>query len=100
MARSEVADERNYSVAAQNCHHKSSGAYTGEVSSEMLHSLFITYCIVGHSERREYFFETNSMIAEKVDRCLDRFINPIFCCGEPLDSREAGTQNDYVSLQL
>jgi triosephosphate isomerase len=100
MTRSEVGEEHNYEVAAQNCYHKKSGAFTGEVSVEMLHSMGINYCIVGHSERREYFNETNAMLADKVNLCLDHFITPIFCCGEPLQIREAGTQNDFVSVQL
>ena len=100
MTRSEVAEEKNYYAAAQNCYHKKSGAYTGEVSVEMLHSLKIVYCVVGHSERREYFSETNAMLADKVDLCLESFITPIFCCGEPLAIRESGTQNDYVAQQL
>src|SRR4030095_3550663 len=100
MTRSEVTDEKNYYAAAQNCYHKKSGAYTGEVSVEMLHSLKIIYCVVGHSERREYFSETNAMLADKVNLCLENFITPIFCCGEALAIREAGTQNDYVALQL
>ncbi len=101
MTRSEVeTGERNFYVAAQNCHHKKSGAYTGEVSAEMLHSMNVKYCVVGHSERREYFQETNAMLAEKVDLCLEYFVTPIFCCGEPLNIREAGTQNDYVAVQL
>jgi triosephosphate isomerase (TIM) len=93
MANSEVADERNYSVAAQNCYNKKSGAYTGEVSVEMLHSIGIQYCVIGHSERREYFGESNKMLAEKAALCLEYEITPIFCCGEPLAIREAGTQN-------
>ena len=100
MTRSEVEEEKNYHVAAQNCHHKKSGAYTGEVSVEMLHSMNINYCVVGHSERREYNQETNAMLADKVNLCLDSFITPIFCCGEPLAIREAGTQNDFVAAQL
>ena len=100
MTRSEVADEKNYYAAAQNCYHKRSGAYTGEVSVEMLHSLQIMYCIVGHSERREYFSETNAMLADKVNLCLENFITPIFCCGEALAIREAETQNEYVARQL
>jgi len=100
MTRSEVANEKNYYAAAQNCYHKKSGAFTGEVSVEMLHSLKIIYCVVGHSERREYFSETNAMLADKVNLCLENFITPIFCCGEALAIREAGTQNDYVALQL
>src|SRR5688572_13649065 len=67
MARSEVDGEKNYHIAAQNCHHKKSGAYTGEISAEMLHSVGIGYCIVGHSERREYFHESNADLAEKVN---------------------------------
>lgn len=100
MTRSEVEDEINYEVAAQNCHHKKSGAYTGEVSVEMLHSTGVNYCIVGHSERREYFAESNAMLADKINLCLDYLITPIFCCGEPLAIREAGTQNDFVAVQL
>ena len=100
MTRSEVEEEHNYHAAAQNCHHKKSGAYTGEVSVEMLHSMNINYCVVGHSERREYNQETNAMLADKVNLCLESFITPIFCCGEPLAIREAGTQNDFVAAQL
>ena len=100
MTRSEVAEETNYHAAAQNCYHKKSGAYTGEVSAEMIHSIGIPYCIIGHSERREYFHETNSILAEKINLCLENFISPIFCCGEPLNIREAGTQNDFVAIQL
>lgn len=100
MARSETAEEKNYYAAAQNCYHKKEGAYTGEVSADMLHSMNINYCVLGHSERREYFGETNAMLAEKVNICLHTFITPIFCCGEPLSVREAGTQNEYVAQQL
>jgi triosephosphate isomerase len=100
MTRSEVDEETNYYVAAQNCYQKKSGAFTGEISAEMLHSINVPYCVIGHSERREYFNESNAVLAEKVDICLANFITPIFCCGEPLAIREAGTQNDYVSAQL
>lgn len=100
MARSEVENELNFHVSAQNCHHKNAGAYTGEVSAEMLHSMGVPYCLVGHSERREYFAETNVVLAEKINNCFDNFMTPIFCCGEPLAVREAGTQNDYVAMQL
>jgi len=100
MTRSEVAEEKNYYPAAQNCYHKKSGAFTGEVSVEMLHSLNITYCVVGHSERREYFSETNAVLAEKVNLCLANFITPVFCCGEALSIREAGSQNEFVAQQL
>jgi triosephosphate isomerase len=100
MAKSETAAENNYFVAAQNCYNKKSGAYTGEVSVEMLQSIGIQFCVLGHSERREYFQESNKMLAEKLDLCLQSNITPIFCCGEPLNIREAGTQNSYVETQL
>ena len=100
MTRSEVEEEKNYYTAAQNCYHKKSGAFTGEVSAEMLHSLGVPYCVIGHSERREYFGESNAVLADKLNLCLEHFITPIFCCGEPLSIREQGTQNEYVALQL
>lgn len=100
MTRSDVEEEYNYYAAAQNCHHRKSGAFTGEVSAEMLHSMNIHYCIIGHSERREYNGETNAMLAEKVNLCFENFITPVFCCGEPLTVREAGTQNEFVAAQL
>ncbi len=100
MTRSEVQEEQHYYAASQNCYHKKSGAYTGEVSAEMIHSLGINYCIVGHSERREYFSENNAVLAEKVDLCFEHFITPVFCCGESLEIRETGTQNHYVAAQL
>jgi triosephosphate isomerase len=100
MARSEVDGAKNYYVAAQNCYNKKSGAYTGEVSAEMIHSIGVPYCVLGHSERREYFGESNAVLADKLDLCLENFITPIFCCGEPLSIREAGTQNEHVATQL
>ncbi len=100
MTNSVLADEQNYHIAAQNCHHKDSGAYTGEVSATMLKSVRVAYCIVGHSERREYFHETNDLLAEKVSVCLQQGITPIFCCGEPLAVRESGNQNDHVAVQV
>jgi triosephosphate isomerase len=100
MTRSEVENDKNYHAASQNCYHKVSGAYTGEVSPSMLHSIGVPFCIVGHSERREYFNENDGILAEKVNLCLSNYITPIFCCGEPLAIREAGTQNDFVARQL
>ncbi len=100
MANSEVAEEPNFFIAAQNCHEKSAGAYTGEISVEMLKSIRIEYCIIGHSERRQYFGETNEVLARKIDVCLEYEICPIFCCGEPLPIREAGEENSYVEVQL
>jgi triosephosphate isomerase len=87
-------------IAAQNCHHKVSGAYTGEVSVDMLDSLGVQYVIVGHSERREYFGETDEMLAEKVNLLLEKQMIPIFCCGEPLEIRKAGNHESHVGSQV
>ncbi|MFI5155029.1 MAG: triose-phosphate isomerase [Chitinophagales bacterium] len=100
MANSELEDAKNYFAAAQNCYQKKSGAFTGEVSAEMLHSIGIKYCVLGHSERREYFGETNQALAEKINLCLSNQITPIFCCGESLQIRDLGTQNEFVEIQL
>ncbi len=97
---SKLAGKKNVYVAAQNCYNKMNGAYTGETSVEMLQSIGIQYVILGHSERREYFNESNIMLAEKVNICLANGLKPIFCCGEPLAIREAGTQNSFVETQL
>lgn len=98
--KNSIAGKQNVLVAAQNCYTKVTGAYTGEVSVEMLKSIGIPYVIIGHSERREYFNETNAILADKVNICFEYGIKPIFCCGEALDIREAGTQNSYVENQL
>jgi triosephosphate isomerase len=95
-----IEGKENMFIAAQNCHHKTSGAYTGEVSVSMLSSIGIKYCLVGHSERREYFAESNETLAEKVNLCLAENIKPVFCCGESLSIRDSGTQNEYVGIQL
>lgn len=95
-----INGKQNVLVAAQNCYTKHSGAYTGEVSAEMLKSIGVPYVIIGHSERREYFNESNAMLADKVNVCFEYGLKPIFCCGEALDIREAGTQNSYVENQL
>jgi triosephosphate isomerase len=85
---------------AQNCSNKESGAYTGEVSAAQLASVGVEYVIVGHSERREHFGETNQMLKEKIQRALKNEITPIFCCGEPLEVRNANKQLEYVKQQL
>ncbi|MDX1627696.1 MAG: triose-phosphate isomerase [Fulvivirga sp.] len=87
-------------LAAQNCNENESGAYTGEVSAAMLQSVGAEYVILGHSERREYFHETNEQLAKKVDVALSHNLTPIFCCGEPLEIREANTYIEYVQDQL
>ena len=95
-----LSGKRNVFVAAQNCSANKNGAYTGEVSAEMLQSMDIKFVIIGHSERREYNHEDNALLAKKVDIAMAHGIAPIFCCGEPLQIREAGTQNDHVEKQL
>lgn len=100
MTKTMLDKANNYSAAAQNCHEKKSGAYTGEISAPMLQSMGIGYCIIGHSERREYNNESNETLAAKLDACLEHSITPIFCCGEPIGIRETGSQNEYVASQL
>ncbi len=100
MAQQKIGNAENCFIAAQNCYSKKSGAYTGEVSVEMLQSLNIRYVVIGHSERREYFAESNQFLAEKLDIILEYNITPIFCCGEPLSIRDAETQNEFVAKQL
>ena len=87
-------------LAAQNCHSEASGAYTGEVSAAMLKSAEVEYVIIGHSERREYFKEDDAMLAKKVNQALNNELQVIFCCGEPLEIRDANTQNAYVESQI
>ncbi len=96
----DIALENNFSVGAQNCSNQESGAYTGEISAAMLKSMDLEFCLVGHSERRKYFNEDSKMLAEKVDLLLDNAINPIFCCGEALEEREANNHFDVIGKQL
>ena len=95
-----IAGIPNLAVAAQNCHEKASGAYTGEISAPMLASSGVNYVILGHSERRQYFQETNAQLAAKVDAALANGLTPLFCCGESLDLREGGNFLEYVAQQL
>ena len=99
-ATSTLAGKQNVFVAAQNCHQKSNGAYTGEISAPMFASVGVKHIVLGHSERREYFAESDALLAEKVNAVLAIDSTPIFCCGEPLEIREAGTQNSFVEAQL
>jgi triosephosphate isomerase (TIM) len=78
-----------FSLSAQNCSYHDYGAFTGEISPAMLRFMNIGYCIIGHSERRQYFHETDEIIAKKIDACLRNHVSPIFCCGESLDERNA-----------
>jgi len=100
LVKEKLKGKENVFVAAQNCSNKKSGAYTGETSVEMLQSIGVEYVIIGHSERREYFNESNQLLAEKIDIALEFGLTPIFCCGEALSIREAETQNAYVEEQL
>ncbi len=93
-------EDSNVQLGAQNMHPKQEGAYTGEVSAVMLRSLFCTYVILGHSERREYFKETDAFINEKVLAALESSLKPILCVGETLDQREAGETMSVVKTQL
>ena len=90
----------NVKVAAQNCHHKLSGAYTGEVSTAMLADLGLDYVIVGHSERRAFNAETNSLLAEKVDAALSQNLKVIYCFGETLEERKSNVHFDLVRTQI
>lgn len=87
-------------VGAQNVSQFENGAYTGEVSANMLRSMDIDYCLVGHSERRKYFGETDDLLARKIKALLKHDMTPVFCCGETLSEREAGRQEAVVLGQL
>lgn len=100
MAARKINGQPGYAVSAQNCHQKASGAYTGEVAAPMLASMGLSYVVLGHSERREYFREDDALLAAKVDIALANGLTPVFCCGEPLAIREADTQNAFVAEQL
>jgi triosephosphate isomerase (TIM) len=98
--KSKTDNSFNFFTAAQNCAAEKSGAYTGEVSCEMINSIGIKYVVIGHSERREYYNETNEVLAKKVNLALENNLSSIFCCGEPLQIREAETQNAHIETQL
>ena len=95
-----VIEDSTVQLGAQNVYPKSEGAYTGEVSPVMLRSLFCTYVILGHSERREYFGETDAFINEKVVSSLESSLKPILCVGETLDQRESEETTNVIKTQL
>ena len=97
---SESINTNIIAVGAQNCADKISGAFTGEVSAAMVASTGAKYVILGHSERRAYYGETNAILKEKVLLALGNGLTPIFCIGEVLDEREAGKQNEVVETQI
>jgi len=96
----DVAFESNFKVGAQNIYPEDAGAYTGEISPLMLKELNVSYCIIGHSERRKYFNESNEFLMQKVDALLKNEIRPIFCCGEVLSEREANKHFAVVKAQV
>lgn len=96
----EAAKGSNIKVAAQNMHWEENGAYTGEVSGPMLADLGVDYVIIGHSERREYFGETNEMINKKAHAIFKYGMTPIVCCGETLTQREQGVTADHIRYQI
>jgi len=98
--RNLVIDHPKVELAAQNCSEHESGAYTGEVSAAMIHSCGAKYVIIGHSERRQYFEESNETLAKKINLALSNGLSPIFCCGEPLGVREKNEHATYVSNQI
>jgi triosephosphate isomerase len=95
-----MGDTPGLALGAQNCSDKEAGAFTGEVSAKMLASFGVAYVILGHSERREYFQEGNALLASKVNQALSHGLSPIFCCGESLNIRNAGTHEASVTAQL
>lgn len=94
------ANDNLLQTASQNISHNESGAFTGEVSAQMVNSLNVKYTILGHSERREYFNETNIELKQKVDLSLKNNLKIIFCCGESLNQRESGVHFDWIKQQL
>jgi len=95
-----TAKSGKVSIAAQNCHQEDSGAYTGEISVSMLKAVECKYVILGHSERRQYFNESDALILSKMNKVLEQGMKVIYCCGEPLEVREEDGQAAYVENQL
>ena len=95
-----IINQNKIFLAAQNCSAESKGAFTGEVSAEMIKSSGAKYVIIGHSERREYYYETDETLFKKITVALDNGLIPIFCCGEKLDERENNIHFDLVKQQI
>lgn len=95
-----IAKKKKIHLGAQNMHQESKGAYTGETSADMLLAIGASHVILGHSERRQYFNEDEALLAQKTDAALAKGLTPIFCCGEPLEIRQAGTHVKFVEAQL
>jgi len=90
----------NIKVGAQNMHYEENGAFTGEIAPAMLKELNVDYVVIGHSERRQYFNETDETVNKKVIKALEYNIGPIMCCGETLEQREAGETKSFVKTQV
>ena len=98
---SQIVDPNtNLSIGAQNCHQADSGAFTGEVSASIIASAGASYVIIGHSERRLYFAESNSLLAQKLDVVLKNGLSPIFCIGETLEQRNSETYFEVIKEQI
>src|SRR5690606_10544025 len=95
-----LADVEQVHLGAQNCSEREEGAYTGDISVSMLKSVGAEYVLVGHSERREYHKEDDALLAKKVAVSLSNGLTPVFCCGEPLEIREADQHYGYVTKQI
>lgn len=91
--------ETNIKIGAQNMHFEEKGAYTGEISAQMLKSINVEYVIIGHSERRQYFNETDETVNKKIKAAFANGLKPIVCVGETLEQREAGTTIDVITTQ-
>ena len=96
----EMTKGTNIAVGAENMHWEESGAYTGEISADMLVDLGVKYVIIGHSERREYFAETDETVNKKVKKALEKGLTPILCCGETLQQREMGIMAEHIRMQI
>lgn len=96
----EATKNTTIKIGAQNMHYEESGAFTGEISPAMLKELNIDYVVIGHSERREYFNETDETVNKKVLKALEVGIDPILCCGETLEERESGKTKDVCKVQV
>ncbi len=95
-----IQSNPSFFISAQNCSEKINGAFTGEVSASMLTSIGVDYVIIGHSERRQYYFESNDIVKEKINRALENGLLPIFCCGEQLNDRTNDQQFNVVKKQI
>ena len=95
-----LTEGTNVKVGAQNMDYHDSGAYTGEVSADMLLDAGVKYVVIGHSERREYYNETDKTVNLKVLKALEKGITPVLCCGESLEQREGGITFDWVRMQI